>query len=90
MCYNCGCHIADDDMGHPDNVTSDMMKKLSKQLGEKGDGRELIYNYLETQLADPKAKNQIIEEMFTKAAKAWGQSVKDAKKQTYNMLKNEM
>lgn len=90
MCYNCGCHIPDDDMGHPDNITSDLMKKISKQLGAKGDGRKLIYDYLETQSTDPEAKNELLEKMFKKAAKAWGQTPKDAKRQTYNMLKSEI
>jgi hypothetical protein len=90
MCYNCGCHIPDDDMGHPDNITSDMMKKIAKKLGQKGDGRQLIYDYLEKQNSDPTSKNPILEEMFLKASRAWGQPLKDAKKQTYNMLKSEM
>lgn len=90
MCYNCGCHIPDDDMGHPDNITSEMMKKIAKKLGKKGDGRQLIYDYLEKQTSDPDFKNPILEEMLLKASKAWGQSVKDAKKQTYNMLKSEL
>ncbi len=90
MCYNCGCHIPDDDMGHPDNITSDMMKKLSRKMGVKGDGRKLIYDYLEAQLENPEAKNPILEEMFTKASKAWGQSLADAKKQAYYMLKSEL
>jgi S-adenosylmethionine/arginine decarboxylase-like enzyme len=90
MCYNCGCHIPDDDMGDPDNITGEMMKKVSKQLGVKGDGRKLVYDYLETQLTDAEAKNPVLEEMFKKAAKAWGQTIKEAKRQTYNLLKSEL
>lgn len=90
MCYNCGCHIPDDDMGDPDNITSDMMKKVSKQLGVKGDGRKLIYDYLKTQQTDTEAKNELIEEMFKKAAKAWGQTIKEAKRQTLQMLTSEL
>lgn len=77
-------------MGHPDNITSDLMKQISKVLGVKGDGRKLVYDYLETQLTDSEAKNPVLEEMFKKAAKAWGQTVKEAKRQTYNLLKSEL
>lgn len=90
MCYNCGCHIPDDDMGHPDNITSDLLKKMGKILKEKGDGRQAIYNYLEKQNSSPEFKNEEIEEIFLKASKAWGQSLKDAKKQTFNMLRSEL
>ncbi len=51
MCYNCGCGIADDDMGDANNVTS---------------------------------------ETFEKAAKASGQSIEEAKKQTLMLLKKEL
>lgn len=90
MCYNCGCRIPEDDMGDPDNITSDMLKKLAKALKLKGDGREAIYNYLVEQTKNPEHQTPEIEEMFKKAAKAWGQSIKDAKKQTYNLLKSEL
>lgn len=51
MCYNCGCGIADDDMGDPKNVTT---------------------------------------KTFEDAAKASGQSVEEAKKQTLQLLKDEV
>jgi hypothetical protein len=66
------------------------MKQISKALGVKGDGRKLVYDYLETQLTDSEAKNPVLEEMFKKAAKAWGQTIKEAKRQTYNLLKSEL
>jgi hypothetical protein len=90
MCYNCGCHIPDDDMGHPDNITGEMMRKIAKKLNQKGDGRQFIYDYLEKQNSDPDFKNPELEEMFLKASKAWGQTVKESKRQTYNMLKSEL
>lgn len=90
MCYNCGCHIPDDDMGHPHNITTSTFQALSKTLGVK-DARENVYSYLETQMKDPNTpKNADIEKMFEEASKAWGQSVGEAKKQAYNMLKSEM
>jgi malate synthase len=51
VCYNCGCHIKQDDMGSPDNIT---------------------------------------EESFEKAAKAWGQPLLEAKKNTYLLLREEL
>ena len=92
MCYNCGCHIPDDDMGHPDNITTDTFKAFGKKVSKKEpEARQWVYEYLEAQMNDPKApKNKDIEEMFLKASKAWGQSIPDAKKQTFNMLKSEM
>lgn len=92
MCYNCGCHIPDDDMGHPDNITTLTFKSLGKKVGKKEpETRQWVFDYLENQNNDPEAsKNADIEEMFVKASKAWGQGVKEAKKQTYNMLKSEM
>lgn len=91
MCYNCGCHIPDDDMGHPDNVTAGMIQNMAKTQKWPGDGRKSLFDYLDAQIKDPNTpQNPAIEEMFTKAAKAWGQSVAEAKKQAYNMLKSEI
>lgn len=92
MCYNCGCRISDDDMGHPDNITTFTFKELGKKLGKKEpEARQWVYDYLEAQFNDPDfPKNDDIEKMFVSASKAWGQSIKDAKKQTFNMLKVEL
>lgn len=51
MCYNCGCKVKTDDMGHPDNIT---------------------------------------EKTFEKAARAMGQTVEEAKKETLELLKKEL
>lgn len=51
MCYNCGCGMADDDMGDPKNIT---------------------------------------EKTFEEAAKASGQSIEEAKKQTLELLKKQV
>ena len=92
MCYNCGCHIPDDDMGHPDNITNSTFESLGKKVGKNfHDTQHFVYDYLEAQNNDPEAaKNAEIEEMFLKASKAWGQSMGEAKKQVFNMLKSEM
>ena len=88
MCYNCGCHMPQDDMGSADNITdqtlSDLAKKWDKSLPET---KETLLTLLET----PNSKLEpFMEEMFSKAAKAWGQSVEEAKKNTLNLLKTEV
>lgn len=92
MCYNCGCHIPDDDMGHPDNITTDTFKALGKKLGKKEpEVRQWVFDYLEEQMKNPDTHKHVdLEEMFKKASKAWGQSIPDAKKQTYKLIKNEL
>ena len=29
MCYNCGCGVPNDDMGNPDNITEETVKKAA-------------------------------------------------------------
>lgn len=79
-------------MGHPDNITTDTFRSLGKKIGKKEpEVRQYVFDYLEAQYNDPEApKDSQIEEMFTKASKAWGQNLKEAKKQTFNMLKMEL
>lgn len=33
MCLNCGCNMPDDDMGNPDNLTMEDVKKAAKASG---------------------------------------------------------
>lgn len=33
MCYNCGCGMPEDDMGNPDNITEDKIKKAAEASG---------------------------------------------------------
>lgn len=79
-------------MGHPDNITTLTFKSLGKKYGKKEpEARQWVYNYLTLQLEKPDSeKNEDIELMFTKAAKAWGQSTKEAKRLTLSMLKSEL
>ena len=51
MCYNCGCELPDDDMGHSQNITT---------------------------------------KTFEEAAKAMGQTVEEAKKETLKLLKKQL
>lgn len=90
MCYNCGCQNPDDDMGHPDNITKSTLTHLSEHWGKsiKETKLELL------KMLDKKdkllEKEPHLKEMFEKAAKAWGQSVDEAKKNTHDLLKNEL
>lgn len=34
MCYNCGCGIADDDMGDPKNITTKTFEEAAKASGQ--------------------------------------------------------
>lgn len=34
MCYNCGCEVWDDDMGHPENITSSDVEKAADAEGQ--------------------------------------------------------
>ena len=34
MCYNCGCGIPDDDMGHPQNITNKTLAAAAKAMSQ--------------------------------------------------------
>lgn len=96
MCYNCGCRNPDDDMGNGDNITNDTFHHLSEhwKTSDK-ETKEKVLKMLEDdkQSLRPdglKITDDHLVEMFEKAAKAWGQSVDDAKKKTKNMLEDEL
>lgn len=35
MCYNCGCQMPDNDMGHPENITDKTFKEAAQAAGQK-------------------------------------------------------
>lgn len=90
MCFNCGCHNPHDDMGSPDNITTETLQHLAEHEGKSlPEMEQLLIGWLENN--DPKLENDPhLKEMFEKAAKAWGQSVEEAKKNTYSLLKEEV
>lgn len=90
MCYNCGCHIPQDDMGSPDNITEQTLAHLAKHWDKTlPETKEELYNLLQTN--DPELKqDHHLKQMFEKAALAWGQSIKEAYKNTHNLLKSEL
>lgn len=92
MCYNCGCHIPDDNMGSPDNITTSTFKHLGEHWGKSDHDTKLaVYNHLIGNSADLSDHDkEHIDEMFEKASKAWGQSLEEAKKNAQSMLKSEL
>lgn len=37
MCYNCGCGMPDDNMGNPDNITEETIKKAASASNQSVD-----------------------------------------------------
>ena len=83
MCYNCGCGLPDDDMGHPDNITNGTFQMLAGKLGVSVDE---IKNQMDAYIKSNASDNAAFEEIFAKASQAWGQSVDNAKKETLKLL----
>jgi len=53
MCYNCGCGIPDDDMGHPQNITNKTFEAAAKAMSQseeeaKKNTLELLQKQLES------------------------------------------
>lgn len=84
MCYNCGCSNPQDDMGNPDNITEQVLKRLAEDQDLKEFKKELL-TQLKSGKLDPKFEIQM-----EKAAKAWGQSVEEAKKNTQSLLQSQV
>lgn len=88
MCYNCGCFNPDDDMGSTDNITNETFRYLATKGKKSEDEVKLdVYNALKNKTVDA---NKDLKETFDKAAQARDQSVEEAVKQTYQMLKGEL
>jgi len=53
MCYNCGCGMPNDDMGHPDNITEQTFVKAAKNMGQTVDeAKKETLKLLKKQLGD--------------------------------------
>lgn len=84
MCYNCGCAIPDDDMGHPENITE---KTLESLAGKKNKTKESIKKKLAEDLrSNSEDLDSDIKEIFDRASKVWGQPIDEAKKNTLSLL----
>ncbi len=90
MCYNCGCQNPLDNMGSDDNITEKTLIHLSEHWNKSlGETKEELFNLLQSN--DPKLEeDRDLQEMFTKAAKVFGQSVEEAKNETHKLLKRQL
>lgn len=83
MCYNCGCAIPDFDMGNPDNITNQTLKRLATKWD-----MELVD--VKKKLLDELQQNTVqtpeFITMFQLAAKSWGQTIEDARQKTQRLL----
>lgn len=89
MCYNCGCQNPEDDMGDPDNITTQTINHLAGHWGKSIDEtKSTLLKMLENQ---DKAleQDEHLKEMFNHAANAWGQSIDQAKNNTLALLKKQ-
>ena len=95
MCYNCGCGNPRDDMGDPENITEETFINLANAFGVSiHEAKNKIFQLLEEQkesnFRDIKGEDPNITELFERSARAWGQSVVEARKYTYEQLRYEM
>ena len=87
MCFNCGCFNPEDDMGHPHNITNSTLKHLGEHWGtDLPETEKRVLAMLES----GNITDEHVTEMFETAAKAWGQSVDEAKKNAIALLKSEL
>ncbi len=86
MCFNCGCFNPNDDMGSPKNITNKTFKELADAKSVSFDEiRQQVLEYLEQGSDNPE-----FEGIFIEAAKAWGQSVEEAKSNAKKLLVQEL
>jgi hypothetical protein len=75
-------------MGDPENITTQSIEAMAKSYNVPSISlKEGIFQYLNTPNFP---NNPVLEEMFSKAATAWGQDVQEAKKNTLEMLRQEL
>ncbi len=93
MCYNCGCGIPEDDMGHKDNITEDKLEELSKKIGKDlHETKHYLLFVLEAYFEKNKdliKDDEHLTDLFEKASNAWGQDKKIAMKEAYKLLKKQ-
>ena len=86
MCYNCGCLLPQDDMGNPKNITDLTFFQIAEKIGKnEKEIKEHVLSYLKGNQVEEEEKQEF-ENMFAVAAKAWGQPLEEAKKETKKLL----
>ena len=95
MCYNCGCGMANDDMGmghalkdpNGKSITDETFKVLATQT--KRTPQEVKQSALEQ--LEGKSKSEIISDQLMKeAADSQGMSIKESEEETVKLLKKEL
>ncbi len=83
MCYNCGCMLPEDPMGHEDNIVDHTFEVMAKEKNKPvAEIKQWVLEMLEKgDITDP-----AVVAMFEKASKAWGQPVKEAEQNTKILL----
>jgi hypothetical protein len=57
MCFNCGCHLPDNDMGNPENITLETFKKAAEASGQSvKEAMENTRELLDEELAQQEPK----------------------------------
>ncbi len=58
MCYNCGCQMPDDNMGHPENITNATFEAAAKAEGQPVEmAKRNAYELLKKQLGSEESKD---------------------------------
>ncbi len=86
MCYNCGCSIPHDDMGDVKNITENSLKDLAhrKNITLIELKKDLL---VKLELDDD--TDEHYQKLFKDASSAWGQQIKEARKETRKLLKKQ-
>ena len=93
MCYNCGCYNPQDYMGDTNNITEETFAHIAEHNNKTlKDTKQMIYHQLEKQLIQKEKteEDSHLTEMFEKAANAWGQTNEEARKNTYQLLRQDL
>lgn len=88
MCFNCGCHLPQDNMGSEDNITDDTFKDLADHWKiSLEDTKVKVLEMLKNNQAE---KDSYLNNIFINATKVWGQSKNEAIKNTRELLDRQM
>lgn len=77
-------------MGNPKNITESTLTRLSQHWNKSlEDTKKELLNLLDTH--DKRLEeDQHLKTMFSEAAKSWGQTLEEAKKNTRELLKSQI
>ncbi len=79
-------------MGSDDNITEETFEHLAGDLGKSvQDVKLMVFHQLEEKQAGKSVEMEPhLVELFNKAAKSWGQSVEEAQKNTFRLLRKQL